>query len=127
MREEIFGPILPVLEVSSLEEAVDFVNERPAPLAAYLFSERPRNQRIFEDTVRAGAIGHNICNAHPMVPGLPFGGVGASGMGSYHGRSGFETFSHRKAAVFVEQGRGAQAAALTFAGSAPWTAAPAAS
>ncbi|MCG2624741.1 aldehyde dehydrogenase family protein [Arthrobacter sp. I2-34] len=93
MQEEIFGPILPVLEVPSLAEAVAFVNERPAPLAAYLFSERPKYQRIFEETVRAGAVGHNICNAHPMVPGLPFGGVGASGMGAYHGRHSFDTFS----------------------------------
>ncbi|MFD1214526.1 aldehyde dehydrogenase family protein [Arthrobacter sp. GCM10027362] len=96
MREEIFGPILPVLEVPSLEEAVAFINDRPAPLAAYLFSERPKNQRIFEDTVRAGAVGHNICNAHPLVPGLPFGGTGASGMGAYHGRHSFDTFSHRR-------------------------------
>ncbi|NKX55132.1 aldehyde dehydrogenase family protein [Arthrobacter mobilis] len=93
MQEEIFGPILPVLQVASLEEAMEFINGRSAPLAAFLFSERPRNQRIFEDSVRAGAIGHNICNAHPLVPGLPFGGVGASGMGAYHGRHSFDTFS----------------------------------
>jgi aldehyde dehydrogenase (NAD+) len=93
MQEEIFGPILPILEVPSLEHAMAFVNERPAPLAAYLFSERPRNQRIFEENVRAGAIGHNICNAHPLLPGLPFGGIGASGMGAYHGRHSFDTFS----------------------------------
>ncbi|NKX51290.1 aldehyde dehydrogenase family protein [Arthrobacter deserti] len=93
MREEIFGPILPVLEVEDLDAAMAFINGRPAPLAAYLFSERPRNQRVFEETVHAGAIGHNLCNTHPLVPGLPFGGVGASGMGAYHGRHSFDTFS----------------------------------
>jgi aldehyde dehydrogenase (NAD+) len=96
MREEIFGPILPVIQVNSFDEAVRFINARPTPLAAYLFSENPRLQSAFEDQVRAGAIGHNICNAHAAVPGLPFGGVGASGMGSYHGRHGFERLSQMR-------------------------------
>lgn len=93
MREEIFGPILPIIRVESFDAAVRFVNARPAPLAAYLFSEKPRLQSVFEDRVRAGGIGHNVCNAHLAVPGLPFGGVGPSGMGNYHGKYGFETFS----------------------------------
>ncbi|MBB2994985.1 aldehyde dehydrogenase family protein [Paeniglutamicibacter cryotolerans] len=93
MREEIFGPILPIVKVESFDAAVRFINSRPHPLAAYLFSENPRLQSAFEDQVRAGAIVHNAPNMHLAVPGLPFGGVGASGMGAYHGRHGFERFS----------------------------------
>ncbi|MCO1337770.1 aldehyde dehydrogenase family protein [Kocuria polaris] len=93
MQEEIFGPILPILTVASLDEAMRFINARPSPLAAYLFSERPRPHSIFEDQVRAGAIAFNVCNMHAAVSTLPFGGVGASGMGNYHGRYGFDTFS----------------------------------
>lgn len=93
MTEEIFGPVLPIVRVASFDDAVRFINSRPSPLAAYLFSEKPRLQSAFEDRVRAGAIGHNVCNAHLAIPALPFGGVGASGHGSYHGRAGFETFS----------------------------------
>lgn len=93
MLEEIFGPILPVLSVSGMDEAVEFVNARPTPLAAYLFSNQPAEQQQFEDRVRAGGIGHNACNLHLTVPDLPFGGVGPSGIGAYHGRYSFDTFS----------------------------------
>ncbi|MEE1621428.1 aldehyde dehydrogenase family protein [Zafaria sp. Z1313] len=96
MQEEIFGPILPILRVDSFDAAVRFVNSRPTPLAAYLFSEKPRLQTAFEDQVRAGAIGLNVCNLHAGVLGLPFGGAGASGMGNYRGRYGFETFSQQR-------------------------------
>ncbi|GAB3621340.1 aldehyde dehydrogenase family protein [Glutamicibacter endophyticus] len=96
MREEIFGPILPVIELSSFEEALDFIAARPTPLAAYLMSENPRLQSIFSDRVRAGAIVHNAPMAQTIIPALPFGGVGASGMGSYHGRHGFERLSQMR-------------------------------
>jgi aldehyde dehydrogenase (NAD+) len=96
MREEIFGPVLPLLRVESTDEAVRFVNARPAPLAAYLFSEKPRLHSAFEDQIRAGAVGHNICNVHAAVPALPFGGIGASGMGAYHGKWGFDRFSQQR-------------------------------
>lgn len=99
MSEEIFGPVLPIVRVASFDDAVRFINSRPSPLAAYLFSDKPRLQAAFEDQVRAGAIAHNICNAHLAVPGLPFGGVGASGHGSYHGRAGFETFSQYRSVL----------------------------
>lgn len=93
MQEEIFGPILPVLAVDSLDEAMQFIGDRPSPLAAYLFSERPRPHAAFEQQVRAGAIAFNVCNLHAAVSTLPFGGVGASGVGSYHGKFGFDEFS----------------------------------
>lgn len=96
MQEEIFGPILPIMKVDSFDAAVRFINSRPNPLAAYLFSENPRLQSAFGDQVRAGAIVHNAPNVHLAVPGLPFGGVGASGMGAYHGRHGFERLSQMR-------------------------------
>lgn len=99
MQEEIFGPILPIIKVDSFDAAVRFINARPSPLAAYLFSENPRLQSSFGDQVRAGAIVHNAPNLHLAVPALPFGGVGASGMGSYHGRHGFERLSQMRAVM----------------------------
>ncbi len=93
MHDEIFGPILPILTVSGMDEAVEFIAARPAPLAAYLFSRSSAVQQSFEARVRAGGIGHNACNLHLTVPGLPFGGVGDSGTGAYHGRYSFDTFS----------------------------------
>lgn len=99
MREEIFGPILPIIAVESFDAAVRFINARPTPLVAYLFSENPRLQSAFGDQVRAGAIVHNAPNVHLFVPGLPFGGVGASGMGAYHGRHGFERLSQMRAVM----------------------------
>ena len=93
MQEEIFGPILPLIKVSSLAEAMAFINDRPSPLAAYLYSNDPDARRRFERGVRAGGISHNASTVQLAVPGLPFGGVGASGSGAYHGRYSFETFS----------------------------------
>ncbi|MDO5743749.1 MAG: aldehyde dehydrogenase family protein [Micrococcaceae bacterium] len=99
LREEIFGPILPIIAVDSFDAAVRFIHARPDPLVAYLFSENPRLQSSFGDQVRAGAIVHNAPNLHLAVPTLPFGGVGASGMGSYHGRHGFEQLSQMRAVM----------------------------
>ncbi|WP_104181145.1 aldehyde dehydrogenase family protein [Arthrobacter sp. B0490] len=94
MQEEIFGPLLPILEVEDLDDAIRFIGARPHPLAAYLFSDRDEHLRVFTERVQAGGIAHNVCNIQVAVPGLPFGGVGASGTGSYHGRQSFRTFSH---------------------------------
>jgi aldehyde dehydrogenase (NAD+) len=94
MQEEIFGPLLPILEVGDLDEAIRFIGARPHPLAAYLFSDREEHLREFTDRVQAGGLAHNACTIQLAVPGLPFGGVGASGTGSYHGRQSFVTFSH---------------------------------
>ena len=96
MADEIFGPILPVLPVSDVEAAIDTVNGHPRPLALYVFtSRRGVAERVVERT-SSGGVCVNGAVYQIAAPGLPFGGVGASGMGSYHGRFGFETFSHQK-------------------------------
>lgn len=97
MTEEIFGPILPVVEVKSVDSAISHIQSGPKPLAAYLFSETGAMRRDFRRRIAAGAVVSNHVAMHVLVPGLPFGGVGNSGMGAYHGRWGFEAFSHRKA------------------------------
>lgn len=99
MADEIFGPILPVLKVKSIEEAVRFINARPKPLALYLYSTNDDSQRRVLEGTSSGGLVINHCWLHLGVPGLPFGGVGASGMGAYHGKHSFETFSHRKAVM----------------------------
>ncbi|MBD0023239.1 aldehyde dehydrogenase family protein [Gordonia pseudamarae] len=103
MTEEIFGPILPVLGVANAEAAVAFVNSRPKPLAFYVFTRsRATADRLIRDVPSGGAVVNHVA-MHCLVPSLPFGGVGASGMGTYHGRWGFETFSHRKAVLTKTQ------------------------
>ena len=93
MREEIFGPVLPVLAVDSLEAAIGFVNARPRPLALYPFSaERGEIERVL-GSVLAGGVTVNDTLLHFAAEHLPFGGVGPSGMGAYHGRAGFDAFS----------------------------------
>ena len=102
MKSEIFGPILPVIGVGSLDDAISFVNSREKPLAAYVFSEnRADVDRVFEE-VPAGGTTANHTLMHVMAPQLPFGGVGNSGIGAYHGRWGFECFSHRKSTLFMK-------------------------
>jgi aldehyde dehydrogenase (NAD+) len=99
MTEEIFGPILPVIPVTDVDEAIGFVNERDRPLALYVFSESDAVQeRVLEQTSSGGAC-VNATVMHVAVPDLPFGGVGASGMGAYHGKAGFDVFSHRKSVL----------------------------
>ena len=99
MRSEIFGPILPVLGVDSLDEAISFVNRREKPLAAYVFSEEKGDvERVFEQVPSGGATGNHTL-MHVMAPQLPFGGIGHSGIGAYHGKWGFECFSHRKSTL----------------------------
>jgi len=96
MADEIFGPILPVVAVPDLEAAIDAVNRRPKPLALYLFTSRPgAAERVIERT-SSGGVCVNGSIYQFLAPDLPFGGVGASGMGAYHGQSGFDTFSHMK-------------------------------
>jgi acyl-CoA reductase-like NAD-dependent aldehyde dehydrogenase len=97
MREEIFGPVLPVVAYRELDEAIAFVNRRPRPLALYVFDhDRRAIDRVLAGTT-AGGVTVNETILHLAQDDLPFGGVGASGMGEYHGRAGFETFSKRKA------------------------------
>jgi aldehyde dehydrogenase (NAD+) len=99
MADEIFGPILPVLTVDSLDEAIDFVNARPKPLALYVYSnDADRAQHVIEHTTSGGAC-VNDCVMHLAPPELPFGGVGPSGMGAYHGKASFDTFTHYKSVL----------------------------
>ena len=96
MQEEIFGPVLPVLAVPSTRDAVDFVNERPHPLALYVFAA---DRAVVDDVVSrttSGGVTVNGTILHVTNPHLPFGGIGESGMGGYHGESGVRLFQHRK-------------------------------
>ena len=99
MTTEIFGPLLPVLTVSSLEEAIAHVNAGSKPLAAYVFSSSRRSAERVTAQVPSGGTVVNHAMMHCLVPQLPFGGVGTSGTGAYHGKWGFEAFSHRKAVL----------------------------
>jgi aldehyde dehydrogenase (NAD+) len=96
MADEIFGPILPVIAVADVDEAIEVVNAHPKPLAVYVFTSRPGvADRVVERT-SSGGVCVNGTVLQIATPGLPFGGVGSSGMGAYHGQYGFETFSHLK-------------------------------
>jgi aldehyde dehydrogenase (NAD+) len=99
MQEEIFGPILPVISVPSVDSAIAFVNQRAKPLALYLFSRDKDVQRRVLAGTSAGGTTINHVWLHLGVPKLPFGGVGESGTGGYHGRHTFETFSHRRSVL----------------------------
>ncbi|UGB37847.1 coniferyl aldehyde dehydrogenase [Frateuria soli] len=96
MREEIFGPLLPLVAFDHIEQAIAHVNARPHPLALYLFERDRRTIDTVLAHTRAGGVTVNDTLYHIAQHGLPFGGVGASGMGGYHGKAGFETFSHLK-------------------------------
>ncbi|MBB5938771.1 aldehyde dehydrogenase family protein [Streptomyces zagrosensis] len=99
MREEIFGPVLPIIEVAGLDEAIRFINDRDKPLALYAFTDSQTTRERLASETSSGALGLGLPLAHLAVSDLPFGGVGESGMGSYHGRYSIETFSHRKAVL----------------------------
>nr|WP_170334819.1 coniferyl aldehyde dehydrogenase [Ruegeria arenilitoris] len=97
MKDEIFGPVLPILPYDSLDEAIAFANDRARPLATYVFArDKAEQQKVVENTISGGAT-INDTIMHMTQMSLPFGGVGASGMGSYHGIHGFKRFSHAKA------------------------------
>jgi aldehyde dehydrogenase (NAD+) len=94
MQEEIFGPLLPVITVDSVAAAIAFVNERPKPLALYVFSRDDDTVDTVVERTSSGGVGINNTLLHIGPPELPFGGIGPSGMGAYHGCTGFDTFSH---------------------------------
>jgi aldehyde dehydrogenase (NAD+) len=99
MQEEIFGPVLPVLTYTYLQEAIEFVRERPRPLSLYAFTrDREKQSRVLRETISGGAC-INDTMVHYSNPRLPFGGIGTSGFGRYHGRWSFDTFSNMKAVV----------------------------
>ncbi|MEC0372494.1 aldehyde dehydrogenase [Paenibacillus chibensis] len=99
MQEEIFGPILPVLEYDRIQEAVDMINDRPKPLALYLFTREPEIEETVVGSVSYGGGCINDTLMHIATPYLPFGGVGESGMGAYHGQGSFDTFTHYKSVL----------------------------
>lgn len=103
MQEEIFGPLLPVRTYDSAEEAIDYINAHPRPLAAYLFSNDLDEQQRFTAHTTSGALVINDVMTHASIDTLPFGGVGASGMGAYHGVHGFRRFTHTKPVVVQSQ------------------------
>ena len=98
MQEELFGPILPVLSYHKLEDAVRFVNKRAKPLALYLFTKKRSAEKFVLERVSSGGVCVNDTISHH--PDLPFGGVGASGMGQYHGKYSFDTFTHEKSVFY---------------------------
>ena len=100
MQEEIFGPVLPIITFTTRAEACRFVRERPSPLVLYLFaSGGAAVDEVLTSTTAGGTVVNNVL-IHLLNPNLPFGGVGASGFGSYHGQHGFRAFSHERAVVY---------------------------
>ena len=96
MKEEIFGPILPVLAYDNLDEIIDIIESKPHPLALYIFSSDKKNIKKVTELCRYGGGCVNDVVVHLATPEMPFGGCGESGMGSYHGKFGFDTFTHKK-------------------------------
>ncbi|XP_042529877.1 aldehyde dehydrogenase, dimeric NADP-preferring [Dipodomys spectabilis] len=99
MQEEIFGPVMPIVCVRSLEEAIQFINQREKPLALYVFSNNDKVIKKMIAETSSGGVTANDVIVHITVHSLPFGGVGYSGMGAYHGKKSFETFSHRRSCL----------------------------
>ncbi|WP_083707163.1 aldehyde dehydrogenase family protein [Intrasporangium flavum] len=99
MQDEIFGPVLPLVEVSGIDEAIEVITGRDKPLALYVFTGDADVRRRFVRDTSSGALGVNLPLAHMAVHGLPFGGVGPSGSGAYHGERSVELFSHAKAVL----------------------------
>jgi len=97
MMNEIFGPLLPVIKVSSIDSAINYINKKPKPLALYLFSKNKKNKDLVLNSTSSGGLVINDCVLHHTNPNLPFGGINNSGVGSYHGKFGFDAFSHQKA------------------------------
>jgi coniferyl-aldehyde dehydrogenase len=101
LHEEIFGPILPIVTIANTQSAIDLINQKPHPLALYWFGKDKKNmQKVLSET-RSGGVTINETLLHITVESLPFGGTGASGMGAYHGKVGFDLFSHRKSVLQV--------------------------
>lgn len=97
MQDEIFGPLLPVKTYDKIDDAIGYVNDHPRPLGLYYFGNDAAEERRVLDSTTSGGVSVNDVVFHVSIDDLPFGGVGPSGMGAYHGKDGFNTFSHRKA------------------------------
>jgi coniferyl-aldehyde dehydrogenase len=96
MQEEIFGPLLPIKTYDNIEEAITYVRSHPSPLALYYFGNDFAEERLVLDGTTSGGVTINDCISHGSIDSLPFGGIGPSGMGAYHGKTGFLTFSHAR-------------------------------
>lgn len=103
MQDEIFGPILPIIPYDTLDESIKYINERPHPLALYIMSFDKKTQRKILNSTKSGGVCINDTIMHVAADDAPFGGVGSSGMGQYHGHEGFQTFS--KAKTILSRGR----------------------
>ena len=101
LQEEIFGPILPIVTVHDVNQAISYINQKPKPLALYWFGKNKQNLKKVLNETQSGGVTINDTLLHITIEDLPFGGVGASGMGSYHGKAGFDTFSHQKSILQV--------------------------
>ena len=100
MQDEIFGPILPIISVSSCDDAIEYINAQTNPLTLYLFSNRPKLiKKVLANTL-SGSVAVNETLVQFAQKGIPFGGIGESGMGSYHGKNGFDSFSHLKSVYY---------------------------
>jgi aldehyde dehydrogenase (NAD+) len=99
MKDEIFGPVLPVIEYENIEDAIKIINEHPKPLALYIFSKAHKLQREILKNTSSGGVCINDILSHITTKHLPFGGVGNSGLGSYHGKKSFDTFTHEKSVL----------------------------
>lgn len=102
MQDEIFGPILPIISYGNLDEAIHYINDRPRPLALYFFGYDKSMQEHVVNQTHSGGMCINDALMHVAQDDLPFGGIGDSGMGHYHGKEGFLTFSHQRA-IFSKQ------------------------
>lgn len=96
MQDEIFGPLLPILGYNTLDEAIDYINDRPRPLALYIMSFNTSTQQLIVNNTHSGGVCINETVFHVAADDAPFGGIGPSGMGHYHAKEGFLTFSHAK-------------------------------
>lgn len=100
MQNEIFGPILPIITIDGINAAIDYINNQPNPLTLYLFSNSKKTIKTIRERTQSGSLAINETLVHFAQEGLPFGGIGASGMGSYHGYQGFVAMSHMKSVYF---------------------------
>ncbi len=99
MQEEIFGPIFPVIEFEDLNEVIEHINNREKPLAVYYFSENNSDTNKVLNSIPCGGVTINDTIIHVANPNLPFGGVGTSGVGKYHGKASFDLFTHKKSVM----------------------------
>ena len=100
MQDEVFGPILPILEIDSVDAVIEWVNSRPRPLGLYVFAEDDDVVETILEATESGDAAVNDCSIQPLMPELPFGGVGTSGMGKYHGHWGFESFTNARGVLY---------------------------